>query len=385
MAPLPEESRDPRHEGTAVTGGVASRLETEYDVARASPARPQRPDVLQISAAVVGVLLALVALGTGNYTSQGQVLIAGAVLAVIVALLPTRASRASAIGQWALRAVAVVLVALLASSTFLHWPDGLVEEDPTGQFDQPDNGETVASPLTVTGTADIPDGMSLWVLIQPPDNRLYTTDPSPVQLSRNGEWLVQGIGIGRGEKDIGRSYTLYLVAVPEKGDPVLEALRNKDPNRTSGQLDRLPREAKKLDDVRLQLGSAQVATAAASLIRPADADVVPLPTESRVEGMLSTELPAGHTIWVAQRKLDEELYHPMDVPCSIRGNRFDCPRLYLGTQDDRNERFDVFLWMADASATSELSAHGRRPSGDYKGIERPAGAQEMDRVSVVRS
>ncbi len=352
-----------------------------------------RSSWLEQSSAVFTVLLGIVAVGTTDYTLQGKVLIGAAIAsAIVAAVLPTFIVPPSAKAfQRVLLVITTMLVAVLVSSTFLRWPLIIVMQGHEGyaRFDSPDNGEEVSSLVTLTGEADVAEDTSLWLLIQPPDNRWYTTNTSPVHVDRSGRWQVQDVGVGKGEASVGRSFAFFLVAVPKDDDPVQKALDSKrlkdlesnEKPRMSVGFDSLP--GQDLDVVQVTLGNASSALTG-TFTAPRQWDRVPLPTERRVTGTLSARLREGHSLWVAQRTTEEELFHPQDVACDVSGRQFECPQLYLGVPQDRARVFDIYLWSADQASTSVLQKHGSRPSGDYAGIDRPAGAEQIGHISVVR-
>jgi hypothetical protein len=350
--------------------------------------------LLVVLPAVVTVVLGLVAIGTGDYSRQGKSLISLTILlAVLAAVAWVSRSHSHNSGQarfwlastWITGALAALLVVLLALSTFTGWPLKVTKQDLRGQFDTPDDRAAVASPVTVSGTAEVPDDVALWVLIQPPDNRLYTTHPNPLILDRLGQWEAQGLGVGKGEDSIGRSFTFHLVAVPKGADEIQKGLASKSEGRLSATFDQIPPGAVELDAVRVTLSGVTQSELAGAFVNPRDGSMVPLPMKEDVTGMLTSALPEGHTLWVAQRAADEKVLHPQDVPCSVAGTSFSCPSLYLGVPEDANEYFEVYLWTADDAATQALREYGDRAEAEgYPGVSQPAGAQEAAHITVLR-
>ncbi len=186
-----------------------------------------RSSWLEQSSAVFTVLMGIVAIGTTDYTWQGKVLIGAAIAsAIAAAILPAFIVSTSAKAvQRMLLVVTTMLVTVLISSTFFGWPLTIVQgHEGYGRFDSPDDGDEVSSLITLTGEADPAEDTSLWLLIQAPDNRWYTTQTNPVHVDSGGRWQVQDVGVGKGEASVGRPFGFFLVAVPKDDDPVLRAL-----------------------------------------------------------------------------------------------------------------------------------------------------------------
>jgi hypothetical protein len=208
-------------------------------------------------ATVTGMVTGIVGLGTGDFSVAGQTLM----VATVVSSLGTgafvywhqRRGRPSGGIAKVLVVVSSLMVALLAVSTFARWPVALQAAKPIGQFDTPGTGEDVESPVDLSGTASLPSDWNLWLLIQPPNNRLYTTSDDPILVDERGEWQLQGAGVGRGDRDAGRTFTFMLAASPKNADGIANALRTRPAGRRSAELPALPSGAVALDRVRVSL------------------------------------------------------------------------------------------------------------------------------------
>jgi len=230
---------------------------------------PQRakPDasILGICASITTFVLGAVAINALEYSTFGKTLVVTVILAVSLAAVVTTlrgrlrkhlSSAAANIVLALLWTFAILLAGIAITSTSAGWPTNITDPvDAAGHFDEPDERDTVPTGLTLSGTATIPNDMSLWLLIEPPDNLLHTTTPHPLRIQQHGLWEVQGVGIGRGPRDIGNSFRFVLVAVPTREDPIARALADLGPDEGSSTVVDPGAGAQELDSVRVTLGA----------------------------------------------------------------------------------------------------------------------------------
>jgi hypothetical protein len=130
---------------------------------------------------------------------------------------------------------------------------GTPTSDSNATFVYPEDGQTVDSPLTVTGRATLDQDRALWLVLKPDENPLYfvTTDRE-VDVDHSGNWS-SGLHLGNGTCDEGDRYKLYAVAAPRNGIIEQELLR-----RSSGQyyvrLQAIPSDSIQLATIEIFLG-----------------------------------------------------------------------------------------------------------------------------------
>lgn len=117
----------------------------------------------------------------------------------------------------------------------------------------PVNGQRVESPLTVTGTAELPPDSSLWLLVKPIGaTTYYLTDKVAVVVNEDGHWASR-LKLGRGPEDEGYQYDLFVLIAPD-GGVVDQALANKPPEQFSAQFTSIPNDLEVSDRIRVELG-----------------------------------------------------------------------------------------------------------------------------------
>lgn len=134
-------------------------------------------------------------------------------------------------------------------------PDSQITESPTnpygtGAFDFPVDGDRVTSLFPTRGSATLPAGRALWILSQPDNDMLYTTSRAPLLVDTKGRWDVASVGIGRGDRDAGRTFDLLLVSA-SVGE-IEAALNGRDWVEFAG----LPRNTHQLARVTVELAAA---------------------------------------------------------------------------------------------------------------------------------
>lgn len=98
------------------------------------------------------------------------------------------------------------------------------------EFAYPADGQSVVSPLVPRGTATIPAGQALWLLLKPAgDDTIYVTTDSEVAVDPSGFWD-SNLHLGRGACDENRQYRLMLVTAPHGG-----VIEQEIPKRPLGQ------------------------------------------------------------------------------------------------------------------------------------------------------
>lgn len=125
--------------------------------------------------------------------------------------------------------------------------------DMVAQIGFPLAGESVTSPLTVTGTGVLPSNRGLWLLLMPEEDLIYyvTTD-SEIAVSAIGTWD-SDLHLGRGECDEGTKYALYAVASPLDG-VIAQEIHRRPAGQYSVRLRAIPSDATILASIDLTLG-----------------------------------------------------------------------------------------------------------------------------------
>lgn len=236
-AATPTRGRDPndaqpkvaRNEPTGISpsttrkGGPAAphQRSADTEAGRSSANRPTGADLVTsdrgaankrgIALMAVGVSLALVALGSWWLLGRSTL---GA--DVTPTSLPAVASTVAAADSEAAGSAPATQAPLTVSTVAgASSADSTAAPSPV-QIQAPANGESVPSPLLVSGTASVPAGMSMWVVIKPPDGNYYLTTKAPVEVAASGAWATQ-VGVGRGTRDAGIVFDIYAVFTPVTG------------------------------------------------------------------------------------------------------------------------------------------------------------------------
>jgi|tagenome__1003787_1003787.scaffolds.fasta_scaffold20539862_1 transcriptional regulator with XRE-family HTH domain len=116
----------------------------------------------------------------------------------------------------------------------------------------PVNGQRVESPLTVTGTTELPPDSSLWLLVRPIGaTTYYLTDKVPVVVNEDGTWASR-LKLGRGPEDEGYKYDLFVLIAPN-GGVVDQALANKPAEQFSARFTSIPNDSEVTDRIRVEL------------------------------------------------------------------------------------------------------------------------------------
>lgn len=105
------------------------------------------------------------------------------------------------------------------------------------------------------GTAQIPAGRALWVLILAPDTRFYLTTDGPVTVDADGRWATRlTAGNGSGPDDI--ALRLLAVSAPAPTSTLDDKVASKKTTGGSGGgFDALPEDAVPLDRLDLHLSA----------------------------------------------------------------------------------------------------------------------------------
>lgn len=118
-----------------------------------------------------------------------------------------------------------------------------------GFIESPADGASVAGSVEIHGTASLPVDAALWIVIEPPDTSIHLTTRAPVIVDDAGQWFATA-GVGRGDQDAGKSYTLYAVVAPRVGSIFSTYVQD---GRTGGLAD-MPADVTQLDSVHVTLG-----------------------------------------------------------------------------------------------------------------------------------
>jgi hypothetical protein len=123
------------------------------------------------------------------------------------------------------------------------------------EFRAPSADEHVWNPVDVQGTAQIPAGRALWVLILAPDTRFYLTTDGPVTVDADGRWATRlTAGNGSGPDDI--AFSLLAVSAPASTSTLDDKVASKKATGGSGGgFDALPEDAVPLDRLDLHLSA----------------------------------------------------------------------------------------------------------------------------------
>lgn len=145
--------------------------------------------------------------------------------------------------------VLLLLCAVLLGVLRVHG----AEHPRSARIETPTEGESLASPLVVKGTAVVPAGELLWLLVQPPDGRYYLTgDKRPMHVDDDGTWTSSTVKLGQDERDAGFAYNLWVVAAPTGGSFATTVREHVEGDRHGG-FAALDPDAKRLDSVRVTL------------------------------------------------------------------------------------------------------------------------------------
>jgi transcriptional regulator with XRE-family HTH domain len=79
----------------------------------------------------------------------------------------------------------------------------------------PTDGAVIPGDVRVHGTASLPTGTELWLLLQPEhgDSSYFGTTPEPIKVDASGAWMAD-IRVGRGPRDGGYKFRLFAVVSP---------------------------------------------------------------------------------------------------------------------------------------------------------------------------
>ena len=120
------------------------------------------------------------------------------------------------------------------------------------EIDAPSADGYVSNPVVVQGTAMMPAGKAMWILILAPDNRYYLTTDGPVVVDANGHWATR-LTAGRGPQDAGITFSLLAVSAPASTSTFDAKVATKRTTGSSGGFDILPPDAVTLDRIDLHL------------------------------------------------------------------------------------------------------------------------------------
>lgn len=134
-------------------------------------------------------------------------------------------------------------------------PSGTTASVSFGNFEMPMPDQEVISPLDVSGRATVSGGEALWLLSKPPNGNYYTTtsDPAPVDVDARGDWIIQEVGLGKGENDMNEPFELVLVAAPREGSVIEDSVDNRGDRMSADLGKQLPEDTRELDRVTVRL------------------------------------------------------------------------------------------------------------------------------------
>jgi hypothetical protein len=121
-----------------------------------------------------------------------------------------------------------------------------------GELKVPADGSEVVSPFTAEGVATTPE-RSLWLLVRPDNNRLYTTFDMPIEVRPDGTWDLPPLRVGRGPEDIGRRFALLLVSAPATDSEIERRLNDRPPEDSAAVFSELPSDSTELDRITVEL------------------------------------------------------------------------------------------------------------------------------------
>jgi len=127
------------------------------------------------------------------------------------------------------------------------------------RIDSPRDRDAVASPVLVQGTAVVPEGQVLWILVQAPDGAYYPAVRHPVDVDGEGAWSIS-VSLGRDAGDVGLSYVVHAVVAPVSGSGFEAAVVDAEKSGGSVRFADMPPDATRLSDVHVTLGGRGPAT-----------------------------------------------------------------------------------------------------------------------------
>lgn len=95
-------------------------------------------------------------------------------------------------------------------------------------IEQPENNKSVGSATNIKGTANVPPGWNLVVLVQSPDElKYYISSGGAVTVANDHTWHLNGVGIGSRDpkqhlKDLNKDYKIVALLVDEEGQLQVE-------------------------------------------------------------------------------------------------------------------------------------------------------------------
>ncbi len=99
-------------------------------------------------------------------------------------------------------------------------PAGRPEPPPgSASIDRPGPDVPVTNPVTISGTADLAEGSTLWVLVRPPSGEYFLTTLGPVSVDDSGHWVTEARLGRRNRHDEGKRYDLVVVPAEPSNDP----------------------------------------------------------------------------------------------------------------------------------------------------------------------
>ncbi len=96
---------------------------------------------------------------------------------------------------------------------------------------QPEDKSDVTRPFDVRGTANVPKGRVLWLLVRSENGRLYTTSSAPLAVNGEGRWEHRALTVGRRGRDLNLDFDLLLVSAPEGDSDIARALQDRPEGR----------------------------------------------------------------------------------------------------------------------------------------------------------
>jgi hypothetical protein len=121
-----------------------------------------------------------------------------------------------------------------------------------GEIHVPADGSEVVNPFIARGVATTPK-RSLWLLVRPDNNRLYTTFDMPIDVRPDGTWDLPLLRVGQGPEDIGRRYALLLVSAPAIDSEIERRLNGRLPEEFAAVFSELPSDSTELDRITVEL------------------------------------------------------------------------------------------------------------------------------------
>lgn len=165
---------------------------------------------------------------------------------------PSRSARLRRLSSLSRRARTLLILGVITVVAGTAGGTAWYATRPMVAVEWPADGQQVESPLTVNGTAKLPSGSSLWLLVRPVgDTTYYLTDVVPAIVNQDGRWASR-LTLGRDQDDEGEEYDLFALVVPN-GGVVDRALANKPVDQFSARFKSIPNDVEAVHRIRVVL------------------------------------------------------------------------------------------------------------------------------------